>query len=133
MLRAFGLPFVQVAVRAAAFLSSVKFWLLHRYLLLDDPQFRRTFFFVASSTPDMYPARIHIADDHDSCHARWKCCPNLCARAARRDEPPAVQTQLRQRAGDRFSTSNGATAARGRIYDATALSKVGTTARQTCV
>ena len=119
--RAFGLPFAQVAMRAAAFCKLVIFT---RICFRPQPEPLELSFFRRILCCGHLPARTASAR-----RAGWllprpsTCCQNL-VRAARRVEPPAVETLIRQRAGEPWSTSYEVTAARGRIdTDATALSK----------
>ena len=110
--RAFGLLFVQVAARVAAFCKPCDFY---SFFVLGTA---RTFFFVASSITELSQLAPHPLGrlDDSFLAPRQAAAQTLCARSARRDEPPAVETQIRQRAGEPSSTNNDATAARGNFF-----------------
>ena len=114
--RAFGLPFLQVAARGQL---PGKLVIFSEFSFSPQPARWRRVFLVASSVADISQLALHPLGRLDDSFLAPPNAQTLVRCAPRR--APAVETQIRQRAGEPSSTSNEVTAAR--IDYATALSK----------
>ena len=117
MPRAFGLPFVQVAIVHSFPIKLCEIWLAFAPLAPRRPA-------VSPPTCPRLQTQAALATRRrvDTLLALWKCCPNPTR--ARRAEPPAVERRLGSVQVSLLRPVMGATAARGRIdNDATPLSK----------